>query len=78
MSATRKLLLGTITKDLAAKLLRDKGRELAAALRSALPSSYGFVVVLRGDDDALAFFSDSEREEAARMMRTVLAKLEGP
>lgn len=76
MPSSKKLLLGTISKDLAAKMLKDKGRDLAGALREALPESYAFVVVLE-HDGAIAFFSDSDRAAAIRALRQVLRELEG-
>lgn len=76
MPVSGKLILGHVHKDLAAKMLKDKGRELAAALRDALPESYSFFVVL-GDGTQTAFFSDSEKDEAIRSLRAALAELEG-
>lgn len=75
MAVSKTLLLGTLGRDLAAKLLKDKGRELAIALREALPESYSFLVVL-GDGEARAFFSDSERADVIKSLRSVLAELE--
>jgi hypothetical protein len=74
-ATTRKLLLGSITKDLVAKMLKDKGRELAGAIRSALPNEYGYMVILK-TGGSTAFFTDGEKAEAIQTLREVLATLE--
>ncbi len=75
MPLSGKLLLGAINKDLVAKMLKDKGRELAQAMREALPLNYKFLVVLQ-DGEQTAFFSDSDRADAIRALKSVLAELE--
>lgn len=77
MRTTKKLLIGDVDRALAEKAMRDRGRELAGAIREGLPEGTRFVLVL-GDDDGESFFSDSERGVAAGMLRRVLLRLWGP
>lgn len=77
MPTSKKILLGAINKDLAARLLKEKGRELVGAVRDALPADYEYLVVLK-QGGSLAFFTDSSREDAVRMLREVLDELGGP
>lgn len=77
MPASKKLLLGTIHKDLAAKMMKEKGRDLAHAIRDALPESYQYLVLLK-EGENVAFFTDADRDEAIRALRKTLAQLEDP
>jgi hypothetical protein len=74
MAISRKLMLGAISKELAAKYLKDRGRELAEAIRGALPEGYFYVLALRDGDD-VAYFSDSELDQAIDMLEKVLGQL---
>lgn len=76
MPVSNKILIGPVHKELAACMLKDKGRELAGAIRDGLPEGYEYLVVLK-ENDTLAFFSDCSREQAIRSLREVLAELEG-
>lgn len=76
MPASKQVLLGAIGKEMAKRMLKEKGRELAGALREALPVGQRSLVVL-SDGATTAFFSDSSREEVVAMLREVLAELEG-
>ncbi len=74
-TTSKTLLLGTLRRDVAAKMLKDKGRELVAALRDALPASWSFLLIL-GEGPSTAYFSDATREETIKTLRSVLAELE--
>lgn len=76
MPSSKKILLGAVNKQLAETMLKQKGRELATALRDSLPENYRCFVIL-DDGGTTAFFSDSTREEAIALLRSCLAKLEG-
>ena len=73
-AASRKLLLGTISKELAAKVMKDRGRELSEAIRLGLPEGYGYLLILR-DESGSAFFTDASKEEAIASLEEVLAHL---
>jgi hypothetical protein len=74
MARSRQMVLGAVVRELAGKALRDRGRELALAIREALPEEYGYVLVLRSDDSS-SYFTDSTREEAIEVLEKVLADL---
>lgn len=74
--ATTKKIVSVGSKDEAKALLKDKGRELAAALRDAVPFGHGFMLIL-SSDNGVVFFTDSPRPEAIRTIKEVLAHLEG-
>ncbi len=76
MPASKKLLIGTINRELASKMMKDRGRDLAGAIRDALPENYRYMVLLQ-EGPNVAFFTDSERAEAIRSLRQVLQELEG-
>lgn len=71
---SRKLLLGSISRELASKFLKDRGRELSEAIRAGLPEGYGYLLVLR-DADGSAFFTDASKEEAIASLEEVLEHL---
>lgn len=71
---SRKLLLGSISRELANKFLKDRGRELSDAIRAGLPEGYGYLLVLR-DEDGSAFFTDATKEEAIASLEEVLEHL---
>jgi hypothetical protein len=73
---SRKMLLGSLSKEVAAKFLRERGRELVEAIRSALPESYRYVMILK-DGEAIAYFSDESKEDAIRMLEDIFAHLKG-
>lgn len=78
MSTTRKLLIKSIEKAKAEKMLKEKTREVATALRDSLPEGYGFLLVITDErDGSESVVTDFERERAVRMLRSVLAQLEG-
>lgn len=74
--ATTKRIVSVSTKEEAKELLKTKGRELAAALREAVPHGHGYMLIL-SSESGVVFFTDSPRTEAIRTMREVLAHLEG-
>lgn len=76
MPTSKKIVLAAVNRDLTARRMKDRARELAMALRDALPTSYEFVVVLK-EGDSLAFFSDSDRAGALLALREAIAELEG-
>lgn len=75
MPASKKVLVGTIKHELASRAVKEKGRDLAQALRGALPASFGYFLLL-SEGDGVAFFTDWDRATAIRSLRAVLQRLE--
>lgn len=76
--ASRQLMIRAIEKAKADKMLKDKAREVACALKDALPAGYGFLLVITDDGEGSeSFVSDFSRERAIQVARSVLAQLEG-